>query len=271
MARLVTGDIILFTGGKLVRAVGEIGYSFRSDRFADTLWNPHPDRGSYRNVYSLLSFQPTAIPYEEIWDLPGFNTGDNFMGLRFVDDVKGTTLIEGLRIETATSAFEAGQDEEQVTASLTGGHIIPPEGVHTPSTSYERLAGTTLVHRAEALLVEAFRATVDPSLRTYRTRTAGGVTDLCIEDHGLVEIIEAKREASRGFVREALAQLLDYASHSPDPLARLTALFPVEPTAAGVDLLHRYGCDCVFRDPTGHFTRLSAPRATFDHMAKRWI
>jgi len=63
---------------------------------------------------------------------------------------------------------------------------------------------------------------------------------------------------------------LDYASHRPDPVARLTALFPTEPTESGVELLHRYGCDCVFRNSVGDFTRLPAPRAAFEHMARRW-
>ncbi|MGW4946246.1 hypothetical protein ACWEOZ_32210 [Actinoplanes sp. NPDC004185] len=270
MAKLTTGDVILFTGKKLVRAIGEVGYSFCNARFADTLWSAHEDRGSYRNVYSLLSFQPTDIPYEEVWELPGFNAGDNFMGLRFVDDTKGATLIDGLRIETRTSAFDAGWTEEQVTAALSGAQKIALEAIHTSSTSYEQAQGTTLVHRAEALLVESFRETLDPGIEVCRTRTADGITDLYIVDHGRAEIVEAKRDAGRRFVRQALAQLLDYAPHSPEPLTRLTALFPTRPAAACVELLHRYGCDCVFRTAAGTFTRLPAPRAAFEHMAKRW-
>jgi hypothetical protein len=37
MATLRTGDVILFTGKKQVRAIGEVGYSFRNAAFADTL------------------------------------------------------------------------------------------------------------------------------------------------------------------------------------------------------------------------------------------
>lgn len=270
MARLRTGDVILFTGEKQVRAIGEVGYSFRSPRFADTLWAPHRERGSYRNVYSLLSFQLVKIPYEEVWELPGFNRGDNFMGLRFVDDLKGSTLIDGLRIETLTSVSDADRNEDRLTDFLTDTQMLAPEAVHTTSTSYERAAGTTLVHRAEALLVKSFRATLDSAIEMGRTRTAAGVTDLCIVEHGRVEIVEAKRDSGRVFVRQALAQLLDYAGHSPVKVARLTALFPTEPTEACVELLHRYGCDCVFRNSSGSFTRLPAPRAAFEHMALRW-
>jgi hypothetical protein len=271
MAKLATGDVILFTGKKLVRAVGEVGHSFRNALFADTLWNPHEDRGSYRNVYSLLSFQPTEIPYEEIWELPGFNTGDNFMGLRFVNEEKGAALIEGLRIETITSASDTDRSEDQVTAILGGLQTIPLEAVNTASTTYDQVAGTILVHRAESLLVHSFRRTLDPALQVCRTRTSAGITDLYIVDRGGAEIVEAKRGASREFVRQALAQLLDYAAaHHSDPLARLTALFPTRPAATSVELLHRYGCDCVFRESSGTFTRLPTQAGAFSEMSRRW-
>lgn len=81
MDTLATGDIVLFTGKKHVRGVGEVGVTFRNSRMADSMWTPHGDRGSYHNVYSLRSFEPSLIPYEEIWALPGFNAGDNFMGM----------------------------------------------------------------------------------------------------------------------------------------------------------------------------------------------
>ncbi|MER7071025.1 hypothetical protein [Terrabacter sp. NPDC000476] len=80
---LGTGDVVLFTGRNHVQAVGEIGVVTRNRALADSLWDPHPDRGSYHNVYSLKSFEKTMIPYAEIWALPSFNAGDNFMGARF--------------------------------------------------------------------------------------------------------------------------------------------------------------------------------------------
>ena len=38
-------------------------------------------------------------PYEEVWALPGFTAGDNFMGLRFLDPEKSEVVVEGLRID----------------------------------------------------------------------------------------------------------------------------------------------------------------------------
>src|SRR5688500_4285336 len=116
MATVQTGNIVLFTGQKLVRGVGEVGYRFRNAGFADTLWNPHVERGSYRNVHSLLDFQATSIPYDEIWDLPGFNVGDNFMGLRFLDTDNSATILAGLRIHTARQRRNALPNKSSASA-----------------------------------------------------------------------------------------------------------------------------------------------------------
>jgi hypothetical protein len=57
------------------------------------------------------------IPYKEIWKLPGFNQGDNFQGLRFLDEQKGQDILAGLSIETAAAAHLADQLERSDTAS----------------------------------------------------------------------------------------------------------------------------------------------------------
>jgi hypothetical protein len=270
MAALQTGDIVLFTGKKLVRAIGEVGYSFRSPGFADRLWDPHAERGSYRNVYSLRSFQPTVIPYEEVWALPGFNAGDNFMGLRFVDSEKSTTLIEGLGIRTATSIEAEIALDERVARSIAAAALIPVEAVNVEHTSYERSGGTTLVHRAEALLVRAYRATLGEELEVARVRTPSGITDLYVKGAGHVEIVEAKRSADHGHVRDAVGQLLDYVVHSPEPVTRLAALLPERPTSEDVALLHRYGIDCVHLNEDGEFDRVAASESQRAAMLNIW-
>ena len=156
MDTLRVGDVVLFTGQKMVRAVGEVAASFRNPEFADTLWSPHPTNGSFRNVYSLLTFQPVQIPYEEIWALPSFNEGDMFMGLRFLDAAKGEEVLDGLEIETVVSGQLASVQEQAVAAALDGAQVIPAEALNTTQTSYEKAAGTVLVHRAEALLVKEY-------------------------------------------------------------------------------------------------------------------
>lgn len=46
MPTLTAGDVVLFTGGKLVRAVGEVGVSFRNAKIADELWDLTPRRAA---------------------------------------------------------------------------------------------------------------------------------------------------------------------------------------------------------------------------------
>jgi hypothetical protein len=268
MDRLATGDVVLFTGQRQIRAVGEVGYSFRNKAFADRLWAPDPD--SWSNVYSLLSFELVSIPYEEVWRLPGFTKGDNFVGLRFLDEQKGRDVLDGLRIETRTSAEQDARGEQAVIDALRAETlIIDREAVHTPETSYERRPGTTIVHRAEALLVAEYEQTLT-GLSVKRIRTPAGVTDLYVTGPDGVEVIEAKSGSDRRFVRQALGQLLDYAPHSPAPASRLGALFPVRPDEADIALLHRYGVDCIYRTEPNVFARREAPAEARTQMQKLW-
>ncbi|MFC0112900.1 hypothetical protein [Kibdelosporangium aridum] len=270
MSTVNSGDIVLFTGGKVVRAVGEIGVIFRNETFADTLWSPSVDKGSYHNVYSLLDLRRTWIPYEEIWELPGFNVNDNFMGLRVLDDEKSATVIEGLGIESVTAQRAAIDHERQLSAALTHrSQVVPPEAVHTTTTTYERAAGTLTVNRAEALLLQAFRKTLAEDLEVGRVRMPVGVSDLHIAGPGEVEIVEAKSDSSRDYVRAALGQLLHYVLYSPQPATRLTALFPGKPAEIDIALLHRYGIDCVYAGEST-FDRIEAPAESRHNMRQVW-
>lgn len=103
MAQLGTGDVVLLTGRKHVLAVGEVGLVLRNPAFAAALWDQEPDVCSWDNVYSLLELTRTRIPYAAVWALPGFNPGDNFMGLRLLDDAKAAAVLSGLGITTATA------------------------------------------------------------------------------------------------------------------------------------------------------------------------
>jgi hypothetical protein len=96
-------------------------------------------------------------------------------------------------------------------------------------------------------------------LDVQRVKTpTGGVTDLYVTGSADIEIIEAKSSADHLYVRQALGQLLDYAPHSPEPATRLAGLFPHLPATTDVELLHRYGIDCIFRTSANTFERLDA-------------
>jgi hypothetical protein len=106
MEKIGTGDVVLLTGRKRVLAVGEVGLVFRNPAFARALWDPEPGTCSWDNVYSLLHLAHTEIAYETVWALDGFRAGDNFMGLRLLDPVKGATVLSGLGITTTTQGYE---------------------------------------------------------------------------------------------------------------------------------------------------------------------
>ncbi|RDI16373.1 hypothetical protein [Lentzea flaviverrucosa] len=93
MDSLATGDVVLLTGQKHVLAIGEVGHGFRAPAFARSLWHPDPAKCLWSNVYSLRRFWLAEMPYEEIWALPGFNAGDNFMGLRFLAPEKAEVVL----------------------------------------------------------------------------------------------------------------------------------------------------------------------------------
>lgn len=263
MSSLATGDIVLFTGKKHVRGVGEVGVSFRNARTADVLWTAHADRGSYHNVYSLRAFEPTLIPYEEIWALPGFNSGDNFMGTRFVTDERAGYLLEGLGIQTDTERVREARAERDLTQTLERARgrtsVIPGEAYNVETTSYEAPARTTLVRRNESLLVNAYVEYLD--VIHERTSTPVGLTDVYLASAaGGYELIEAKSNTSRRHVREAVGQLLDYAPHCAT-LTSIAVLLPERPNQSAIAYAHRYGIDVIHRTPQGSFDRVPAPHA----------
>ncbi|MFS0700064.1 hypothetical protein AB6N24_08855 [Cellulomonas sp. 179-A 4D5 NHS] len=259
MDTLATGDVILFTGKKHVQGIGEVGVSFRNAAAADALWSADPDRGSYHNVYSLRAFEITQIPYEEIWALPGFNAGDNFMGTRFLDDERSQTVLEGLGVDTTTS-HEADARHERIlehVLSHSAATVIPGEAINVTHTSYATGARTTLVHRGEALLVRAYAAHVE--LEHQRIATPVGLTDAYLPNAtGGMDLLEAKSSTSRRHVREAVGQLLDYAPFCPD-LTSLSILLPERPDQRTMAYAHRYGIDVAYRLPDGGFHRDPAP------------
>ncbi|WP_328455166.1 hypothetical protein [Amycolatopsis sp. NBC_00438] len=97
MDTVTTGDVVLLTGRKHVQAAAEVGHCFRNPGFARRLWTPDPGKCLFSNVYSLRHYRRVGLPYEEIWALPGFSAGDNFMGLRFLDEPKSAAVIGLLR------------------------------------------------------------------------------------------------------------------------------------------------------------------------------
>lgn len=257
MDTLHEGDVVLFTGQKKVRAIGEIGVVFRDEAVGNALWDPDGDRGSYVNVYTLRSVQRVDIPYDEIWALPGFNAGDNFMGTRFLDDDKSQTILDGLRITT-------GLEREAAERTDTGNPDAPLqptaiEQVHTSSAEFARSARTIIVNRTEGLLVHRYTTSLG-AVSFGRHQTLVGITDINVDTGLGIELVEAKSSVSRDSVRQAVGQLLEYLPHCPD-VTSMAVLLPHSPPQSVLDYLHRWGIHALWETTEGTFTRSNAPDA----------
>jgi hypothetical protein len=145
--------------------------------------------------------------------------------------------------------------------------VVDAEASNTDSTQYEREPGTVIVQRQESRFVARYRQTL-PAAQAKRLRLAVGLSDLYVID--TADLIEAKRSARHRYVREALGQLLDYATHCTQPLNRLTALFPAKPTDRDIRLLHAYGIDCLYWEGGDDFARLEAPTEARDRIRAAW-
>ncbi|MDN3294025.1 hypothetical protein QWM81_08185 [Streptomyces ficellus] len=261
MALVAPGDVVLFTGKKHVLAIGEVGVIFRNADFAARLWPPKGSAPGWHTVYSLVAFERTDITYAELNEIIGYKNNHDFPGQILLTDDRAQAVCEAFLLTPR-------QRPARVTDTLSDRsvRIAAAEEVRTAHTTYERPGATQLVRRREGALVREYRRA---SGLTHGTRyyCPAGITDLYVESP-VVELIEAKGGTTRGHVRQALAQLLDYAPHCPKPAARLTALFPAPLEFAETTLLHRYGIDCVHRVAEGHFERLPAPDETRKRMVE---
>ena len=76
--------------------------------------------------------------------------------------------------------------------------------------------------------------------------------------HGSARRLPGGSVGEHRYVREAFGQLLDYADDGPEPIRRLTALFPGPPAPGDIRLLNIYGVDCLYWAGSDTFPRLEA-------------
>lgn len=113
--------------------------------------------------------------------------------------------------------------------------------------------------RTESDLVVAYEAHLDSLEHThgrYRLRPAGQLRSLRTDVINTTtnELIEAKGRTTRSALREAIGQLFDYRRFiASEP--SLAVLFPSEPPADFVSLLHELGIAAVHQDLSGGFVR----------------
>ncbi|MFD9734610.1 hypothetical protein [Umezawaea sp. NPDC059074] len=271
MSTVATGDVVLFTWKNHIRAIGELGASFRNQAFADALWRESPTEDSFVNVFSLLGLlEDVAIPYSQLERATdGALVGPFRSGELVADPVLVDKVISGLDIVTASSVEEVLDQERRIQTRLEEGLAVELEKTHKTSTTYHAPSRTISVHRGESILVDEYaKANVDVSFKRFVS--PAGISDMYVADPDGAEIIEAKGGATRERVRQAVAQLLHYAQWCPNRVARLTALFPLRPADQDVEFLNRLGIDCVFRTDQATFTRVEASAARREHMLPIW-
>ncbi|GAA4797227.1 hypothetical protein [Streptomyces ziwulingensis] len=264
MAVVSTGDVVLFTGRNHVRAIGEVGAIFRNSSFADVMWPPGQGGESWHTVYSLREFVTTEIPYTTLSALLGYQPNFQYPGQLVLSGDRARAGIDGLLITTRTALEEAG--------AVTPPHRareLPVERQHTRSTTVERAAQRLLHNRDESALVIEFCATLTDTKST-RLSSPAGICDIFLNGPEGRELIEAKSRVERGHVREALAQLLDYARYVPGRVDRLSALFPHPVQPKERDLLHHYGIDVIHRAAPDIFARSPAPDDARERMRPLW-
>ncbi|WP_158813362.1 hypothetical protein [Streptomyces rimosus] len=274
MRDVVPGDVVLFTGGNRVRAVAEIGVIFRNRELADLLWPP-PDESapSWHTVYTLLDLTDTDIPYRDLNAALGYEPTYVFPGQRVFPDDRARTVLEELMIASSVEQVRAvGPAQRPDPASRAAVRMAAAEQNRTFGTAYERTGRLIVVDRKEARLVAAYKDHLAATGRKDAGRffCPSGVSDLYLSDDEGTEVIEAKSAASHQYVRQALAQLLDYAPHSPRRPDRLSGLFPAPVAHDDLLLLHRYGIDCIQREESGVFVRAAAPAERRALMRSVW-
>ncbi|MFE5708817.1 hypothetical protein [Rhodococcus koreensis] len=255
MARLKQGDVVLFTGRNHVRAIGEVGCSFKNSAAGNAMWPPQETHGPYLNVYSLISFQPVEIPYTDLrklTDTPASKGGDNYMGARLYDNDRAERILDGLLIDTATELQASDGSVDTDTDTWQLGEVVAGETHNADSASRVVHAGAFVADRAESRLVVSYKQFLldcGDQRRQQRLKSKVGFSDIYLlprETGGVTEIVEAKSSASHDKVREALAQLLDYVIHANCKVDALTALFPERPSHRDIRWLGNYGIGCVF-------------------------
>lgn len=268
---------MIFTGQGRAWALGTVGYRFDNDQFASALWQETQDKGTYRHIYSLASFEEVDVPYAAINEPLGLLPTNHFQTMTVYDrHGKAEAVAEALHLRLTAPPGASYDDLDRALASELASEahgltwLAPIEAVHSASTSYVTSARGVIVHRGEALLVAAYAATLDAGIPRGRHFLSVGVTDLWIEHPDGPELVEAKSVASRDYVRQALAQLLYYATATPQTPRVLTALFPERPTPPLVSLLHNYGIDCVYRIAAHGYDRLQAPAEARERLASLW-
>lgn len=96
--RIEPGDIVLFSGQKLINSKGIVTYKLHSPELARELWGTDEDGETWEYIYFLKDVTAVNIPYEELQRLAPFSPGYNIPGFNVLNQTKSNNLINGLRL-----------------------------------------------------------------------------------------------------------------------------------------------------------------------------
>jgi hypothetical protein len=96
ITQLRRGDLVLLTGQRHVRGVGEVGAVVHNHSFARTLWAPRPGRCAFEIAYTLSWFRRVEVAYAVLQTALGTSDRDNFQAMRLVRDRQRVDAVHGL-------------------------------------------------------------------------------------------------------------------------------------------------------------------------------
>lgn len=274
IARVREGDVVLFTGQGRVWAIGTVGFTFRSEPFAKSLWLEHSEKGSYEHVYSLSRFEEVDVPYAVVNEALGLNPRNHFQGMVVYEGARADAVVETLRLDVPESIEHTYQAIDTRLADVLANDPRTPllaiEQSHISGAVAFTMDGDRLMRRGESLLVQSFAASLGENVRYGRRRTTAGMTDLEVHSASGHELIEAKSSVSTSSVRQVIAQLLHYAASANPVPDRVAGLFPEPPAKGLISVLHTYGIDVVYRVGAGEFRREAAPSSNRARLRGFW-
>jgi hypothetical protein len=253
------GDVVVFTKGSRIWAVGRVAVPIVHPEFGRALWNDG-DR-EFPNAYSLEIFTMVDVPVAPLNLALGNKSPDHPGHRQVLYDLTNSEIAYDVLVheKVALPGGPLGSVAfDRAEAAIPGAtYAEPGERRHAP-TPYTVPERQVMMQHLEWQLVDAYRAALRSSAQSAVPRGDGWEADLLVTEGDVTDLIEAKSASSRSYVRQCLAQILDYAPRLDRAPGTVTGLFPTRPTDDLIGLLHRYGIDCVYvRD--GAFVREAAP------------
>ncbi|GIG29794.1 hypothetical protein [Cellulomonas marina] len=101
--KVTEGDLVVFTGGGGIWALGRIGYQFSNDRFAAALWTPDEEKGLYEFQYAVEDYRPVELPYALLSEALGHKAKSTFQAMVVYEGERADTVVQALTAATGSA------------------------------------------------------------------------------------------------------------------------------------------------------------------------